>query len=106
MFSIEVSKDDDCVDVTLVYTSATINFRFNPENPDGIPSLISGHGEFSGTTSNGVCSFIWTPTSISFEVAKYGDGEGGSLSIVVANSPETMESLKEALNQWKAAIEH
>lgn len=104
MFSVRVDKDDDIIDVTLKYDSPTVRFEFDPENPHALPSPIGDSGEFRGTNSNGEFHFSWSPESITFVSARYGDGEGGSLSITVTNTADTMASLKKALEGWSASL--
>ena len=107
MFTIEIQEENV---VSLCYKQGQVEFSFCPENTNGILDLTKDddytQGEFSNEAGNGHCSFEWNEKTISFEVAKYGDGEGGHLVIRVDNNPETMSSLKDCLNKWREIAEN
>ena len=104
MFSLEVEKDSAEYDpfLTLKFSSEKCRFTFHPEAP--VPITVADSGSFNSRPSNGDCSFTWNSETITFDVGKYGDGEGGNLIIDVVNSPETMASLQKCLTKWNEVL--
>lgn len=108
MFTITTEVDDDYLLVTLTYKSSTgLEFSFEPENAEAITDInIDDNGDFDTSRSGGTCCFRWSPNSLTFETSRYGDGNGGALTINVPNTPETMNSLKQCLLTWKEAVKN
>ena len=55
----------------------------------------------SADTYNGHFEFVFDNSKITFRAAKYGGGEGGSLTIVVKMTTVIKKSLDDALNEWR-----
>ena len=105
-FRLEVIRheDDDGVyhDITLHYTDGDLNVAFAPEDPDHIKSVNLDKGIFDTSPSNGSFGLSWSGKVIMIDVARYGDGQGGSTTTTIAKTPERMESLMACLKQWQA----
>lgn len=101
MFTIKIEKDGEDFDVCLSFKSDSFSMSFSPEDSE-CPE-IADSGSFEAHPCNGNCSFEWNSDAIKFNLAKYGDGQGGDLSITIKNTPEIMSSLKDCLNQWNEA---
>lgn len=63
-----------------------------------------GYG-FDSNPDNGTFRFYYDDEKISFSVAKYGDGQGGSFDITFRMTKEIKESLEDALELWISDIE-
>ena len=106
MLTINVITDDD-VDVTLRYENKDgMKIVFSPENINHINKIeIGEEGSFDTNPCNGSFYFHWTQNQITFEVGKFGDGNGGSIIVKLPNDAETMSSLIECLTIWKEAVQ-
>ena len=61
--------------------------------------LTSNCGIFDTRPMNGNFYFNWTETKFTMEVAKYGDGCGGSLRVEIPLNPESHKQLYSVLPQ-------
>lgn len=102
MFALIVDKGfvDDDFTMYLFFKNDTMSMRFYPETPTHVD--ISDYGIFDCDPSTSNCYFNWNPNSIMFVVRK--DGNGGTITINIDNSPEIMESLHKCLGVWNACV--
>lgn len=98
MFTFNFDNINDIA--TLIFKNDFLEIECSPENF----LHLNEHG-YESECNNGECSIYYSEKLIIFEVAKYGDGEGGSLSISLKMTEEIFNSLKEALKQWKKIID-
>lgn len=103
MLTVEKIGDNDNLYLSLVYTNNDQKMVFSPENIE--PIKFSNTGKYSSGTSNGCHSLDWDDNSFIFEVSKYGDGHGGSISVKINNTSELMKSFKNAIDQWNKYIQ-
>ena len=95
----------DCTDVKLSFSKNGINFTLVPEYPQAMNATFP-KGRFDSSPSNGSFWFQWDLEEkfIEFTVAKYGDGQGGSLFIQVPLDDEDCARLKKSLIVWEDAF--
>ena len=67
--------------------------------------LETDHGCFDSRPFNGDFSFSWSPQVIEICVAKYGDGNGGSIILSIPSSPESISELQRVLVNLKKHVE-
>lgn len=101
MFAFEIVEE--CV--TLTFTDNNFSVSFSPEDIEHIMNIdIGDSGKFDSCPWNGECSLQWNSEKFIFNVAKFGDGKGGSLTITVPNTPELMKSFRSSIEQWKTSL--
>lgn len=91
-----------------MYTTDTMAFNLDPENPEAISDvdIKADSGTFDTDPSNGGFSLTWSRNLITVTVAKYGDGNGGEINLKLKDPSEaTYLSLKKALSDWKTVYE-
>jgi len=106
MFSIktyDAGVDDGYLGVTLVFDYQGFKIELTPEYQEKILkiNIDAESGKFETSPNNGCFSFSWTPSLISFYVDRCGDGQGGSIHINFPSTSEMLDSLHQALHQWK-----
>ena len=92
MFSL-IIKDDD---VTLKFESETFNLEFAPQNPKALKD-----GVFNSQPTNGECYFREDAAEIIFNCAKFGCGQGGSLTVKIKMTSEIKASLENCIKVWE-----
>lgn len=102
--------------LTSDYYGPTINYKsqngvslsFYAEEREAMASvdLDCPTGGFDARPGNGSFAMSWGPDQVEFEVGKFGSGICGSLVTTIDLTPESSQSLKEVLRQWKAAYAH
>lgn len=107
MFSLKINREaDDITTVALVYKEGGVTLKSEPENVDHILSIdIPETGSFDTNPSNGTFCITWHTKKILMTVAKYGDGEGGSLTGKIKKTDAALDSLFLCLRCWKKAAE-
>ncbi len=98
MFTITFDHEYD--KVSLSFRSELIDIEFNPEDCTAL--LDDG---FDSAPSNGEFSFSFNEETISFSIAKHGDGQGGSFSLSLKMTKEIKESLDNAISEWRRYLE-
>ena len=94
MFTISFDKEYDIV--TLSFSNGIIDIECVPEDS----SCFSEDG-FDSSPSNGEFSFVFNKETITFNIAKHGDGRGGSFSISLKMTEEIYESLENVMKKWR-----
>jgi hypothetical protein len=89
-------------DFCLYYADGSISMHLTQENPGKI--VIAEEGQFDSSPSNGSFNFKWNKEYFSFEVGKYGDGNGGTLLLKIKNTPELYLTFVNALEQWNTHV--
>ena len=82
--------------VTLKFNNDFLNITCFPENAEDL--FETG---FDSAPSNGDFNFFYDDKKIVFNVGKYGDGLGGSLTVELKMTSEIKESLGKALDEWR-----
>ena len=98
MFTITFDREYDIV--SLSFRNELIEFYFDPE--DATALLKDG---FDSAPSNGDFSFSFSEETISFSIAKHGDGQGGRFSLSLKMTKEIKESLDNAMSEWREYVE-
>jgi hypothetical protein len=104
-FSIDLDDDDDYYSATLTYNSSNGTKITTSPNDNSHITTIDCEAEcgcFDMNPCNGSYSFRWTPTNLSWDASRHGDGCGGWVYVDEPNTPEKMESLRVCLRKWKA----
>jgi hypothetical protein len=96
MFSAEVVDEE----VVLKYASDSFTLRFAPERHEALDA-VGEVGSFDTYPRNGVCHLEWNADQVVFGIGKFGDGNGGELTVTIRNSPAVMKSLIDSLTRWK-----
>lgn len=108
-FSLEIknfSKDpeDEYINI-LGFLGEKKVFALYPEDWEAIKTSLEEkdleEGHFDEGTCNGEFSIYWTSEKVTWSVAKYGSGNGGSIMIETLNN----QSFKDVLVQWKSLVE-
>ena len=94
-FSYDIENDS----VSLVFKNEILEIDCSPEC---FYELVEDG--YDSAPSNGEFHFYYDDTSITFNVGKYGDGQGGCLTIVLEMTKEIRESLEKAITEWRALI--
>lgn len=105
--TVEEFQGEKSLDVVFTYKDPSgLELEFVPEDPMEIISLtsIESSGEIEWSPCNGVFYISWDENSFCFTVARFGDGNGGELSITVPNTPSLMNSFREEMNRWREAV--
>jgi hypothetical protein len=89
MFFTTIEKE--CI--TLKFKNQAFDLECCPETMD----VLYTTQRFDTKPANGTFYFTWNEEHITFEVAKYGNGQGGSLKIVIPSTPELINSLINSL---------
>jgi hypothetical protein len=89
-------------DISLVVNYQGIRVVLSPEFPQQIWDLDvdAENGIFNTNPSNGSFMFSWSPVEITFQVARHGDGLGGSIDITIPSTPELLMELHTVLHEW------
>jgi len=76
------------------YKGEGIMIKFTPEctGPPDLTNCV-----LQGTTSNGELSMSWSRDTVKIILAKYGDGEGGSITIKITRN----KSFDDMLEEWE-----
>ncbi len=86
--------DDD--HVSLSFRNELIDIEFDPEDATAL-----FEDSFDSRPSNGEFSFDFNEDTITFYIAKHGDGQGGSFSLSLKMTQEIRDSLENAMRKWR-----
>ncbi len=90
--------------VSLIFKNEILEIDCSPE----CLKCLYDDGEdiysYDSTPSNGEFRFHYDDKNITFNAAKYGDGQGGCLTLVLKMTKDIRKSLDEAINEWKEVI--
>ena len=88
------------------YDSATLHFKNELLEIECCPENCADLFEdsYDSAPSNGEFRFHYDKDKIVFNVAKYGNGQGGCLTLVFKMTKEILNSLEEALKEWRSII--
>ena len=86
--------------VSLIFKNEILEIDCSPE----CLKYLYDDGAYDSTPSNGEFRFHYDDENITFNAAKYGDGQGGCLTLVLKMTKEIRKSLDEAINEWKEVI--
>jgi hypothetical protein len=106
MFTLVTIKDEDCWDIQLNYLDDCVSLTFSPENSAAIKDVNLDTDGFDTATCNGEFSLNWNGEFITMNIAKYGDGEGGSQWTKIRKTPEVMASLLKCLQEWQILFQN
>ena len=104
MFQLVLKEDKEynTYDVSLKYSDDRISLTLEPEYPECIVDVnLDTDCRLDSSPSNGEFYLAWDSKSIFLSVAKYGDGQGGSLTVTINRTPEVMASLMKCLKEWQ-----
>jgi hypothetical protein len=89
--------EDDSV--SLIFKNDILEIECCPESCEDL-----NDDGYDSAPSNGEFTFHYDDEKITFSAAKYGDGQGGCLTLVLKMTKEIRESLENALNEWRYVI--
>jgi hypothetical protein len=103
--NIETECDEDYYhDINIIYTDDNLSLRMSPEQENAIDSYVPGNNLFHyNSDCNGGIEIIMDNEKIILSVAKYGNGEGGHIEIIITNK-QSIKSFINVLNQWQNFI--
>lgn len=100
MFSAIIDVDNEIF--ALCY-DGSISLKFSPEDQQVIPLGTKGTWDF--LTTNSTFGLFWDETKFEFVCAKYGDGTGGSLVVVIPATPTLTASFHEAVKKYNTIMQ-
>jgi hypothetical protein len=103
-FSLEATHEKDYDSWRLAIEHGGTKIKFEPENYDGIKRYdpqFRSEGMVSFCTWDGQVTISWKPTEIEVAFAKYGDSEGGSLTVKIPSTDVLDHELYDILLAWK-----
>lgn len=77
-----------------------VEVSYSPESPS--PQTVPGVVNHTGDCWNGDSMLSWDSERLCIEVAKYGDGEGGSLSLDIPTSA-IATNIEDFRREWEVA---
>ena len=95
------TSDEYCI--SLHFQNEFMSLSCCPEYPGAINS--SKKNKFVCRPCNGEFSFNWNDEKITFTCGKYGDGQGGNLTISFKVTPEILISLDKCIEEIKTFVE-
>jgi len=98
MFNITFDYEYDIVSLT--FSNDFMTLDFSPE--DSTALLENG---FDSGPSNGAFNFSFNDETITFEIAKHGNGKGGRFSLSFNMTKEIKESLDRVILLWRKYLE-
>jgi hypothetical protein len=104
MFTFTYDSNYDRNSVSLIFKNEILEIECCPESyqdlyEDGVKFFA-----YDSAPCNGEFRFHYDDEKIIFNAAKYGDGQGGCLTLVLKMTKEIRKSLDNALNEWRAII--
>ena len=99
MFSLSVHGDEILINID----HNGFHISLEPESIEAVEkiNLDSNYGCFNSKPTNGEFYISWTPTHIRICVAKYGDGNGGSIILTIPSSSDLIKELCDVLLNLK-----
>jgi hypothetical protein len=99
MFSLSVHGDDVIINIDF----NGFHIELEPESLEAIKKvdLTSDHGTFNSRPTNGQFYITWSSDIIKICVAKYGDGNGGTMQLSIPSSQAIISELKNVLINLK-----
>jgi hypothetical protein len=90
---------DEFNSVSLEFENEFLKLECVPESSE----YLDDHG-YSSCPSNGEFEFYFNEETITFNAAKRGDGQGGTLTITLKMTKEIRESLEKAMEDWRVFL--